>query len=654
MKQLSFSIKTIIWTIFICFVFSAKAQTSLPVAIDKNTGNGNISSLSWVTFNNSNPVWETTSGHDYGYQLNQATGSMVFSFSDVPTNAIIKIHRYRTFSGVGASFPQVIIEASPDNSTWHQIGNIATDAPAGLTLYDDKTINVSFLSSDRFLRIRRVANSHYAYLHYLFIDGYTPTEAEITFPANSNPYTLNFPCFTTDVKAALWAAGGGGGHAYNSCGSTAIAGGGGGGAYAIKNFGGGGGTMSVKIGSGGAGATSSKTDGGNGQASTCTYNSISITANGGNGGGWAYYGCSGIGGSTSSGAGGAGGTYSNNSDVGSSNGNNGGAGNAGAYGGGAGNGGGNTVNNTTNNSNGIGGTTPGGGGSGARRGGGSSVGNNNGGDGRAGSAKITFDIAVPNITITNNNSLTFCEGSNTTLSASTCADAYITYQWYKDGVALGGETNSSITVSETGDYYVFATLSITLTQLRTIIGSNLLNLPGSVNSLTRIKFSDIISVTVAQATDTTINATICEGQTYTGNGFSNISTEGLHTRVTGRNAAGCDSIVRINLTINAAPTVNLLSDEVCEHTPGELIQIEFTGQPNFTLNYTVDIAGVGNGIDPVTLGLPTVFGNGQPGVATWTGSNTNWSAGIATVIPGLFTFNVIEITDGNGCQSTRP
>ncbi|GHV36366.1 hypothetical protein FACS1894178_7500 [Bacteroidia bacterium] len=122
-----------------------------------------------------------------------------------------------------------------------------------------------------------------------------------------------------------------------------------------------------------------------------------------------------------------------------------------------------------------------------------------------------------------------------------------------------------------------------------------------------------------------------------------------------RDATGCHSVVSpVEIVVNAAPTVNLLSEELCEHTPGDLIQIEFTGRPDFTLNYSVDVAGVGNDLDPVTLGFPTVFGNGQPGVATWTGSGNNWSAGISTVVPGFFNFNVVSITDGTGCQSTRP
>ncbi|MDR2511598.1 MAG: immunoglobulin domain-containing protein [Bacteroidales bacterium] len=122
-----------------------------------------------------------------------------------------------------------------------------------------------------------------------------------------------------------------------------------------------------------------------------------------------------------------------------------------------------------------------------------------------------------------------------------------------------------------------------------------------------------------------------------------------------RDSTSCHSVVSpAEIVVNAAPTVNLLSDELCEHTPGEWIQVDFTGQPDFTLNYTVDIAGIGTNLDPSLYGFPTVFGNGQFGIATWTGSGTNWLAGISTVIPGFFTFNVIQITDGSGCQSTRP
>jgi len=632
---------------FFCIAFlfcavniKAQSTTSLPVTINKQTGGGNIA-LPWITFANSSSTWHIRSqdGIDCGYQLNMTSstsGSMVFAFSDVPTNAVITIHRFRDAATVFNYWPQVIFEASSDNQTWRQIGVINDESSGAIVYHIDNTVNVSFLSTDRFLRITKTnTRSQYAYLKSITIDGYTPTEIGATLPAGN--HNLNLPCFATDIIARIWGGGGGGGGANNSCGNSSGGGGGGGGAYAIKNFGDGGGTMSVTVGTGGAGGTGtagtvgSGNNGTKGNDSKCTYNSILVEARGGGGGSHGRYICSG---STSNqwGAGGAGGT-AENGGLGSLNGQSGWIDGQNTSGGSAGNGGGITTNGS-NNTNGITGTFPGGGGSGARRGGGTSIGTNNGGAGREGSAKITFDITVPNITITNNNPLIFCEGGNTTLIAATCADTYISYQWYKGDVRLDNETNSTITITESGDYYVEATLNITLTQLRTIIGSNLLNLPGGVSSLTRAKFSDVVTVTVNpkpvvldqeeticsgddvnitpdasltysyigiidatsisltnvtssqvlsvtpknaetgcigepfnvniivnQPTEYTINASICAGETYHLNDVD--YTEAFNGYAfTTTNATNCDSVVYLNLTIKQ-PTEHIINALIC-------------------------------------------------------------------------------------------
>lgn len=61
-------------------------------------------------------------------------------------------------------------------------------------------------------------------------------------------------------------------------------------------------------------------------------------------------------------------------------------------------------------------------------------------------------------TVTNDQatSLVILPGQNRVLSVSSTA-TNPTYQWYKDNIALVGETNQSLTVSEDGDYYVVLT-----------------------------------------------------------------------------------------------------------------------------------------------------------------------------------------------------
>ena len=50
-----------------------------------------------------------------------------------------------------------------------------------------------------------------------------------------------------------------------------------------------------------------------------------------------------------------------------------------------------------------------------------------------------------------------CDGASVTLNATAAAGA--TFQWYKDGIALSGETSSTLTTNEEGEFYVIATLS---------------------------------------------------------------------------------------------------------------------------------------------------------------------------------------------------
>lgn len=95
--------------------------------------------------------------------------------------------------------------------------------------------------------------------------------------------------------------------------------------------------------------------------------------------------------------------------------------------------------------------------------------------------------ATPNITA--NGPLSFCEGNSVTLSTS----AVGTYQWQLNGVAISGETNASLVVTQSGNYSV------------------------SVGSGSCAGVSNIIQVNVSPATIATINAlsstTICSGAT---------------------------------------------------------------------------------------------------------------------------------------------
>ena len=95
--------------------------------------------------------------------------------------------------------------------------------------------------------------------------------------------------------------------------------------------------------------------------------------------------------------------------------------------------------------------------------------------------------ATPNITA--NGPLTFCEGGTVTLTTNTVG----TYQWQLNGVAIVGETNASLTVTQSGSYTVS-------------VGS------GSCSGI-----SNTLQVNVTPATTSVVNAlsatVICTGET---------------------------------------------------------------------------------------------------------------------------------------------
>ncbi|MBP1645137.1 MAG: hypothetical protein H6Q16_712 [Bacteroidetes bacterium] len=70
-----------------------------------------------------------------------------------------------------------------------------------------------------------------------------------------------------------------------------------------------------------------------------------------------------------------------------------------------------------------------------------------------------------------------------------------------------------------------------------------------------------LTLTINQSTTTNLTAEICQGETYTLNGF-NINTAGLHTQNL-QTIKGCDSTVNLTLTINQPKTSNLTA-EICQ------------------------------------------------------------------------------------------
>lgn len=69
-----------------------------------------------------------------------------------------------------------------------------------------------------------------------------------------------------------------------------------------------------------------------------------------------------------------------------------------------------------------------------------------------------------------------------------------------------------------------------------------------------------LNLTINQPKETTINASICEGETYAENNF-NVSTAGVHTQNL-KTVNDCDSIVTLNLTVNQ-PAATVFNETIC-------------------------------------------------------------------------------------------
>ncbi|MEA5100689.1 MAG: T9SS type A sorting domain-containing protein, partial [Bacteroidales bacterium] len=70
-----------------------------------------------------------------------------------------------------------------------------------------------------------------------------------------------------------------------------------------------------------------------------------------------------------------------------------------------------------------------------------------------------------------------------------------------------------------------------------------------------------LTLTINQPATTNLTAELCQGQTYTLNGF-NVNTAGLHTQNL-QTTKGCDSTVNLTLTINQ-PTITNITAEICQ------------------------------------------------------------------------------------------
>ncbi|MBL7801595.1 MAG: T9SS type A sorting domain-containing protein [Chitinophagales bacterium] len=179
------------------------------------------------------------------------------------------------------------------------------------------------------------------------------------------------------------------------------------------------------------------------------------------------------------------------------------------------------------------------------------VNGNNGsnGDGyKAATAKTITEVVAPvtagvSIAVTQGSN-TICAGSSVTFTATpTNGGTTPTYQWKVDGANAG--TGATFT-------------STTLTNGQVVTCVMTSNLPGVLGNPAT---SNAITMTVKAKSSSTVNATICQGQSYFFNG-GNRTTAGTYLD-TLLNAVGCDSLITLQLSVTPK-TFGSISASICQ------------------------------------------------------------------------------------------
>lgn len=264
-------------------------------------------------------------------------------------------------------------------------------------------------------------------------------------------------------------------------------------------------------------------------------------------------------------------------------------------------------------------------------------------EGCTASESVTVTVnPLPTITISGSSS--FCQGDNTTLTASGAS----TYVWNN------GSSNTSITVNNAGTY--------------TVTGTDANN---CTNTATK-------TVTVNPTYNIPLTQSICQGESYNFYG-QNITTAGTYTH-TLQTVNGCDSVLTLTLTVNSLPTPSISGNTTfCE---GENTMLTANGGNSYlwsngstsnsisvsqsgvytvtatnvegctaTTNVTVSV----NSLPIITINGNTTICEGSTTTLTASGANSySWNTGDNTASVNISAFGVYTVTGTStaGCSNT--
>ena len=263
-------------------------------------------------------------------------------------------------------------------------------------------------------------------------------------------------------------------------------------------------------------------------------------------------------------------------------------------------------------------------------------------EGCSASTNVTVTVnPLPTVSITGNSS--FCQGDNTTLTATGAS----TYAW------SNSSTMDAITVNAAGTYTVTGT-----------------DANGCTNTATH-------TVSVNPTYNIPLTHSICEGESYNFHG-QNITTAGTYTH-TLQTVNGCDSVLTLVVTLEALPTIAISGNTtLCE---GESTTLTANGGISYNWSngsatnsinvaesgvYTVTATNVEgcsaiatatvtvNPLPIVVIGGNTSICEGGSTTLTASGADTySWSTGDNTASATISAFGVYTVTGTStaGCSS---
>ena len=147
----------------------------------------------------------------------------------------------------------------------------------------------------------------------------------------------------------------------------------------------------------------------------------------------------------------------------------------------------------------------------------------------------TVTVIEPPSIRTNPQSQSVCVGSSVTLGVN-ARGTNISYQWYKNGNILNGQTTatlsfSPVTLADANNYTV--------------------RIANSVDTI----FSSVATLSVNVATSSTVNASFCSGTNYTLPNGTSVSSPGTYVSIIPNNR-GCDSTITTVLTISSGGVIS--------------------------------------------------------------------------------------------------